>query len=212
MDSTDTVTRLIIEPFLTSVTLIILLSFILSTLIDKQKISKWLSSYISSDKTQIKKLNELIKESRTIELERNKISAQDHYAKWTKLNRKLDKLNDEIKLLSKDIQSNQSTQVSKISSIFLFLEKIPLYFIKFWYSRTPVILIESNQLFNSFGFQRFILNMPFGRKNTITTLFWCTAVDLVLQTIYTFIKDTYNYIIIKRKSSDIKQDIKKKAN
>lgn len=216
MDSTTSPTRLVIEPFLTSVTLIILLSFVLSTLIDRQKISKWISSYISTDKSQMKKLNELIKESRTIELERNKISAQDHYAKWTKLNRKLDKLNDEIKLLSKNIQSSQSTQVNKISSIFLFLEKIPLYFIRFWYSRTPVILIESSQLFNSFGFQRFLLNMPFGEKNTISTLFWCTALDLVLQTIYTFVMDIYNYIIIKKKSlssSDVKQDdTNKKVN
>ncbi|KAG0675681.1 GET complex subunit get1 [Pichia californica] len=200
MDTSVTGTRLIIEPFLTKVTVVVLFSFLLSTFIDRQKTSKWISSYFYSDKSQISKLNLLMKESRSIESERNKLSAQDHYAKWTKLNRKLDKLNDEIKLLSKNIQSSQLVKVGKISSILLFLEKIPLYFIRFWYSRTPVILIESNSLFNSFGFQRFILNMPFGEKNIVSTLFWCIALDIVLQTLYNFGSDVYNTVNIIRSS------------
>lgn len=193
--------RLIVEPFFVTVTVIVLLSFLLRTLIDRQKASKWISAKISHDGGEMLKLNELIKESRKIEHERNSISAQDHYAKWTKLNRRLDKLNDQIKELSKNIQNSKTTHVGKISSILLFLEKVPLYVLRSWYARTPVILIESSKLFNSFGFQRFVLNMPFGGRNIISTMFWCTALDMVLQAILSFVKDLNECVCAFREES-----------
>lgn len=186
--------RLLVEPFFTTVTAVVLFTFLLQTLVDRQRAARWLASLTGSDRAQTSKLNALIKESRSVELERNKISAQDHYAKWTKLNRKLDKLNDEIKQTSHSIQTAQLSHVGLYSTVLLLVEKAPLYVLRSWYARTPVMRLESSTLFNSFGFQRFILNMPFGERNTVSTLFWCTAVDLVLHTVLGFAKDAYGAV------------------
>ena len=188
--------RLAVEPFLRTVTTVVLVTFVLRTLLDRQRAARWLASWTGSDRAQAAQLAALMKESRAVELERNKVSAQDQYARWTKLNRRLDKLNDEVKRASQQLQAAQLSHVGVSSTLLLLVEKAPLYVLRSWYARTPVLRLgEETALCRSFGFQRFILNMPFGERNTVSTLFWCTALDLVLQTLLVFAKDFYALVV-----------------
>lgn len=179
-------------PLLQIVTVVAIFGFLFSQ-IDKNILAEWIVGVSNNEHNLLKKLDLLIKERKSIEFERDSISAQDQYAKWTKLNRKFDKINLEITEISSNVKAEKSNKINKISNLIVLLQKLPLNFIKFWYARSPVIIIHSNSLFNFFGIQRFVLNMPFGKRNTISTIFWCFAIEQVLGTIKTFINDLREY-------------------
>ncbi|MDF2700524.1 MAG: uncharacterized protein K0Q49_2083 [Haloplasmataceae bacterium] len=179
-----------VQPLLSFITCICIFTYVLKQFVDKQKVAEWIVNYTSNDKDTLFKLDHLSKERRSIESERNKLSAQDNYAKWTKLNRKLDNLNNEITELSNKVKSTQTTQLNTIKSIIMFFQKVPIYFIRFWYSRTPVIILYTFSL--PFPFSK-ILSMPWGKNNTVSAFFWCLAIETVLNTIYNFYKDLKNY-------------------
>lgn len=59
-------------------------------------------------------LEPLFAQRKQLLLQRDALSPQDQYAKWTKLNRKLDKLDDEIATLKSSVKSNKSNLKSNI--------------------------------------------------------------------------------------------------
>lgn len=188
-----------VQPLLAVVTVVSLVAYLLTHFVDRSKTADWIAKFISKDKELLKTLESLSKERREVESERNKLSAQDNYAKWTKLNRKLDKLNDQITELSKQISSNKAAQSGTIKSIIMFIQKAPTYIIRFWYSRTPVIMLFSDksipiEIFTvPFPFS-WALCMPWGKKNTISSFFWCMAIETVLDTFYNFYTDVQEYV------------------
>lgn len=60
-----------------------------------------------SNDQQILKLRNLKAESYDVYKQRSNTSAQDEYAKWTKLNRKYDQLQTEIKAVSDQVSQQQ---------------------------------------------------------------------------------------------------------
>lgn len=201
-----------VQSLLGVVTIVTIITYILTQLINREKCSNWIASNFFGDKKSIEKLAVLSKERRQTEIERNKISAQDQYAKWTKLNRKLTKLNDEITALSQTISSQQSTHISAISKGIMLLQNAPMYFVKFWYARTPVILFIQNTPYSwNIPFPlSYILRMPMGQKNSVSALFWCMAVETVLSVIHTFVVDLYNYFHTTQPSVQTKAPVGKK--
>lgn len=178
------------EPFLRTVTAVVVATFVLSKLLDRQRAARWLAAWTGTDRTQAAQLAAVLRQSRAVELERNQVSAQDQYARWTKLNRRLDKLNGDAKRASQQLQAAQQSHAGVLSTLLLLVEKAPVYVLRSWYARTPVLrLADGTHLCRSFGFQRLVLNMPFGPRNTVSTLFWCTALELVLHTLLAFVHD-----------------------
>lgn len=184
-----------VQPLLATITIVTIITYIFTYLINREKCSNWIASKFLGDKNSIKKLSVLSKERRQIELERNSISAQDQYAKWTKLNRKLNKLNDEITGLSEKISSEQSKHINTISRLIMIVQNAPMYFVKFWYARTPVLLFIQNTPYSwKIPFPlSYLMRMPMGQRNSVSALFWCMAVEGVLSVIHTFGVDFYKH-------------------
>lgn len=187
-----------LQPILVFVTVAVVFTYVVSHTVNKEKLANWIASISLGDKQLIKNLAELSKERRHIELERNKLSAQDHYAKWTRLNRKLTKLDDEITELSQSISSHQSIHINTISKVLTIIQKAPMYIIRFWYARTPVIIFLQNTPHSvNVPFPlSYILRMPIGQKNTVSVFFWCMAIESILSMMHVFVADCYKYMFM----------------
>ncbi|ONH69735.1 Golgi to ER traffic protein 1 [Cyberlindnera fabianii] len=77
--------------------------------------------------------------------EKNKLSPQDQYAKWTKLNRKHDALTKEITQLEEKLLSVKSTLDSSLSSLPKLIT-FASFALRFWYRKQPVFYLPQDTL------------------------------------------------------------------
>lgn len=120
----------------------------------------------------------------SLKIERNQLSAQDNYAKWTKLSRRIDKLNKEILEFEKFLNLNKSNIASKINLIFKFLISIPINILRIFYSRSPLFFLPTT-VFPSFIL--FFINFPFLKNGSIGILFWSFCLNSILKFLIEFI-------------------------
>ena len=73
---------------------------------------------------------------------KNKLSPQDQYAKWTKLNRKVDQLNSEIDTAEKALQAKKD-QLSSSTTLLKRLITLLGFLIKIWYRKTKVFYMPN---------------------------------------------------------------------
>lgn len=102
-----------------------------------------MSTNNDSYKTYEKKLKERLQ----LQEENHSISAQDNYAKWTKNNRRLEKLNEDLKSLSEQlkVQRNQTTKLLK--SVKLVSLTVPFLILKLWKGKFPVYYLPHAEVF-----------------------------------------------------------------
>ncbi|CCH44512.1 putative secreted protein [Wickerhamomyces ciferrii] len=106
--------------------------------------SIWLLYLKFSSNSQIKLLNSYKSEKRTVQINKNSISPQDQYAKWTKLNRKTDELNKKIEDLELEI-NNSSTSFKSIISRFLQISYwLPMVFFRVWHRKSVIFWIPND--------------------------------------------------------------------
>lgn len=135
----------------------------------------------------VAEINQLSKDRGHLLKERDAISAQDQYAKWTKLNRRIDKLDAEIAQKSKNFKDDSKNLNAKLNTIVSALLRFPQYIIILYFSRKPVIEINYfNSLFGTntwyLWFINFCLRFPFGANNTISGSVWSFIITTVLKT------------------------------
>lgn len=179
---------------LDTVTILAILVFIIS-LLDKSTVNKWISTIFIKKSPQLDSLNALINQRREIEIERNKLSAQDNYARWTKLNRRLDKLDIEIQSISSQIKSSNVTSTATISTIVTILLSSPQWILRLFYAKTAVMHLISG--INTFPKPfSLILRFPWGKYNTVGAVFWAAAIDIVLTAIKNWIVVTKQLLTV----------------
>lgn len=94
-------------------------------------------------------LSAKLKEQTSLIETNNSISAQDNYAQWTKNNRKLDKLKQEISELKENLlqfNRNKISQWNKLTKIGITL---PFILFKLWKGKQIVYVLPSNKIFPS---------------------------------------------------------------
>lgn len=116
--------------------------------------------------------------------ERRSISAQDHYAKWTKLNRQYDKLQAEVALLSDELAKNRSQVFGLVSTAIMLLTTAPIWFSRFWFRKVVLFHLPLNVF--PYVVER-ILALPFVVTGGVGLTVWMFAVNSVLSSLTSII-------------------------
>lgn len=130
--------------------------------------------------SKIKAINEKTIEAGKINKERKSISAQDQYAKWTKLNRQFDKVNEEIKTLTNDLASDKALITKYLTTVINILTSWPLWFSRFWY-RKKVLFYLPPGLF-PYPIER-IFALPFTVLGGVGLTVWMFAIRNVISSV-----------------------------
>lgn len=119
------------------------------------------------------KRQELLK----INKERRAISAQDQYAKWTKLNRQFDTLSAEVKALGDDM-SAEKAQVTKFLNLAITaITTAPIWFSRYWYRKNVLFYFPPGVLPSQI---EWFLALPFMASGAAGLTIWMFAVNSVL--------------------------------
>ena len=85
-------------------------------------------------------------EHRSTLRESNKISAQDEYAKWTKLNRKVDKLEADIKTANLGLQAQKASVAKAVGIALMLVTTVPLWVSRIWFRKTVLFYLPVGAL------------------------------------------------------------------
>lgn len=116
-------------------------------------------------------------ELHTLNKQKRAISAQDEYAKWTKLNRQADKLTAELKELEDTIAINKSVVNKAVSTAILVATTLPVWFFRVWFRKSVLFYLPPGV------FPYYIewcLALPFIQIGGIGLTIWMTSVNSVL--------------------------------
>lgn len=122
------------------------------------------------------KKQELIKVSN----EKKLISAQDEYAKWTKLNRQSDKISNEINKLNEEISTNK-TRISKYIGLLITIStSIPIWFSRLWFRKSVLFYFPNGVLPY---YMEWVLSIPFYPLGSVGLTVWMFALNNVINSI-----------------------------
>ncbi|CAK9440420.1 uncharacterized protein LODBEIA_P45200 [Lodderomyces beijingensis] len=142
----------------------------------QNQVWQFYTRYLSQSKS-IKLYNGKQNEIRGLTREQKAISAQDQYAKWTKLNRSLDKLKKEVQELSESIQS-EKLKVDGLTSLLLsLLVTLPIWVMRIFCRKTALFYLRKGVLPD---YLEWWLALPFFKSGTIGLTCWMFAVNNVL--------------------------------
>ncbi|KAI5957477.1 GET1 [Candida theae] len=120
-------------------------------------------------------------EIRTLTHEQRLISAQDEYARWTKLNRKLDKLKVELQELNESLGSEKARVNSLTNSLIWISTVLPIWVMRFLFRKTQLFYIRAGILPH---YLEWWLALPFSQTGAIGLTCWMFAVNYVLSEIF----------------------------
>lgn len=112
-----------------------------------------------------------------INKERKSISAQDQYARWTKLNRQFDKLSTEVNSLADEVSSEKAAVTKATGLAIMAVTTAPIWFSRFFYRKmtlfyfTPGILPYPVE---------WCLALPFVKTGGVGLTVWMFAINSVL--------------------------------
>ena len=85
--------------------------------------------------SKLSHLASLTRQLNQVNKERKSISAQDEYAKWTKLNRQFDKLSGEIGKMDQELSQDMTTVNKYLGYIITAVTTAPIWFCRVWYRK-----------------------------------------------------------------------------
>ncbi|KAG7894659.1 hypothetical protein KL925_002513 [Ogataea polymorpha] len=132
------------------------------------------------------KLMKLKSEQLAVNKERNAISAQDNYAKWTKLNRKYDALAEQIKKEEHALSGQKSSIDSYVSRALQLLTTLPINALKLWYARRSLFYTRPGTF--PWVIDALIINIPFLARGSVGIYVWCFCVNRVFWILVDFVK------------------------
>lgn len=112
-----------------------------------------------------------------INKERKAISAQDQYAKWTKLNRQFDKLSTDIAAMADEV-SSEKTNVTKITNLAIMaVTTAPIWYSRFFFRKMVMFYFPPGVLPSA---MEWCLALPFSKTGGIGLTVWMFAINSVL--------------------------------
>lgn len=121
-------------------------------------------------------MSEKANELRKIVAERRAISAQDNYAKWTKLNRQHDKLVAEIDQLQKDVDLDKAKVNTFTGYLIAVVTSIPIWFFRVWYRKAVLYYFPPSVLPRAL---EWCLALPFTVTGGVSLTIWMMAAGTV---------------------------------
>lgn len=141
-------------------------------------------------------------EARQINLQRKSISAQDQYAKWTKLNRQFDKLTGEIETLNNQLSNEKSTVVKYLSTIISLTTVAPIYFARVWYRKSVLFYIPPG--FFPYPIER-IFALPFVTLGGVGLTVWMFSVGTVISSLVFLVKFPFETPVQKPEKKEVEK-------
>lgn len=133
----------------------------------------------------LSKIAEKSREAADVNKQRKAISAQDQYAKWTKLNRQFDKLNAEVDSLNNELSQERATVVKVISQAITIATAVPIWFSRVWFRKSVLFYLPPGvfpyPLERLFGF-------PFVVLGGVGLTVWMFSVNSVISNIVFMVK------------------------
>lgn len=112
-----------------------------------------------------------------INKQRKAISAQDQYAKWTKLNRQFDKVNGEVAALTEAVSSEKLRFTKTIGVLISLGTAAPVWFSRVWYRKAILFYFPPGVLPH---YLEWVLALPFITTGGVGLTIWMMAVNSVL--------------------------------
>lgn len=144
----------------------------------------WLLYLKISPNQAIKDYNTKKVELHEINKQKRSISAQDEYAKWTKLNRQADKLTSEIQKLNEEIRQLKAS-IDKLANVFLMvLTTLPIWVAMIFFRKTHLFYLRSGI------FPRYIewvLALPFFPSGAVGLTVWMFAANSVIHNVISLV-------------------------
>lgn len=128
-------------------------------------------------------------ELKLVNLEKKLISAQDQYAKWTRLQRKADALLSKLKQYEAHISSYKGQVLRVVSVAITCTTTVPIWFFRFWFRKLEIMFLPAGVFPKPV---EWLLALPFMQTGTVGLMVWIFAVKSVLESmilIVEFIRD-----------------------
>ncbi|PVG00995.1 hypothetical protein CPB86DRAFT_773417 [Serendipita vermifera] len=137
-------------------------------------------------------VSQLVKEQKelkvtiiTTKTELNQTSAQDEFAKWAKLRRKLDKSLSDLEKLNARLSAYKASFSSTFNWIVWFATTGAQFVLVWWYRRDPVFYLPPGW----FGPFTWILSLPSAPSGSVSGAVWQMACQRVLKLVERTVKD-----------------------
>lgn len=161
---------------------------------------------LAPSSSKIKESAKKSQELRDLTKQRNAISAQDNYAKWTKLNRSIDKLDAEIKLLNESLTTDQAHVGKYLGYVITVFTTLPIWFFRVWFRKSSIFYLPAGVL--PYPVEWF-LALPFMPTGTVGLTIWMFALNSVVGSIISFIKFEFFTPVVEKPIQDSKNVEKK---
>lgn len=115
-----------------------------------------------------------------VKKEKSHISAQDEYARWTKLNRRVDQLKQEVDQLEKEIGSERKQVANWVGWALTLSITLPMWVLRLGFGRRTLFFLPKGVF--PYAIER-VLAFPFGTLGGIGVSIWVIALNSVLSSI-----------------------------
>lgn len=148
--------------------------------------------YVKAAKGPHFALHDKKQELASVNKEKKAISAQDEYAKWTKLNRKADKLSTEITQLQLEVTAERAKVNKLIDWIFTLLITIPIWYFRLFYRKSLLFYLPAGVLPYPL---EWALALPFGVTGAVGMSVWMFAVNQVASSVIFLVSFTLKPLV-----------------
>ncbi|CAI8508809.1 hypothetical protein CAS74_003179 [Pichia kudriavzevii] len=194
----------LLTPLFSVLTAITICGFVMNRYLREEALAKYVLHHTDNVLvTQFKELEDALGERRDVEQERNRLSAQDNYAQWTKLNRRVEKLNEKVDVLSREMETYRRGRIDQYRRWIKYAVHGPQYFVKLWFANRPVLYWRGG-LTTSNNWLTWMTAFPWGEKDSVTGMFWIVALERLLTVLVSFNEDVSRYRELRRCSSSKK--------
>ncbi|WBW73849.1 GET complex (ER membrane insertion) subunit Get1 [Schizosaccharomyces osmophilus] len=130
--------------------------------------------YLACSKNEeLKKNKDIFKELLSLKKELNRTSSQDEFAKWARLNRKYEKLNQELENQSTVVQRFQETFKKFVSIVLWILTRGFRFYMQYKKSKAPVFFLPA---FLLPPWALWFLSLPRSKYGSVSLTVWNYAV------------------------------------
>ncbi|KAF8584821.1 hypothetical protein K439DRAFT_1633221 [Ramaria rubella] len=133
----------------------------------------------------IQRQRQLKKEILTTKQELLQTSAQDQFAKWAKLRRKVDKGLDDLEKLNNELSSSKASYSTKFSTVIWLLTSGAQYGVGWWFGKQAVFYLPPGW----FGPAQWWLALPFAPMGSVSCGVWQMACKRVIKVGEGIVKD-----------------------
>ncbi|ODQ71145.1 hypothetical protein LIPSTDRAFT_35407, partial [Lipomyces starkeyi NRRL Y-11557] len=138
----------------------------------------WITFVPSKAARNVKRLREVQREAIAVSTERSNTSSQDEFAKWAKLNRKVDKLRGEIEKLNAAISTQRAFFKSQIRRVIWISTTGMKIFVRIKYRKVAVFWLPKGMFP---GWIEWMLSLTSAPRGSVSVSAWFMITDYAIK-------------------------------